>query len=149
MAQEQAVGMPRQFFEVPFLIEPLHVVVEAVENDGDESERVASFVAISQRLGQEKSPETLPLKVCRDAKPRQNRDRQSSTRQSLCRINRKVAEIHLPRRERVVTRDPLAFVEQDLRHGKVLLLVLPSFRPQPVVDFRLSAAELPARVVLP
>ena len=38
MAQEQTVGITREFFEVPLLVELFHVVVEAVQDDGSEGE---------------------------------------------------------------------------------------------------------------
>ena len=46
-----------------------------------------------------------------------------------------------------ITGDPPGFVKQNLGNRKVLLLVLPSLRAEPIVDLRLTATKPPPRMI--
>src|SRR5262249_61914500 len=58
-----------------------------------------------------------------------------------------VGEVDLAGGQRVIPRDRLPALEEDLGHRQVLLLVLKGLGRKPVVDSLLARSELPARVV--
>ena len=85
--------------------------------------------------------------VCRYSEPRQHGHREPSAGKPLRQVIREIAEVNLSCGERVITGDPIAFVEQDLCNRQVFLLLLPGLRAEPIVDFLLTATELPARMI--
>jgi hypothetical protein len=139
--QEHPVRVPRQLLEVELSVKRLRFFIDAVEDDGDEREGPASFVAIPQGLGEESTAESLALERSIDAQPGQDRDGKPAARQSADCLRREVGEVDLSRGQRVVTRQAVALVEQDASHREVLFLILEGLGRQPVIDLGLAGAE--------
>jgi hypothetical protein len=130
-----------QFLEVPVLVKRLGRVIDAVQNDGDESERPTSLVTVAQCLGKEEPPESLALTIRTHAQPREHGDRQLPPRQVLGKLRRQVAEVRLSGRQRLLPHDGSHLVPEDLSHRESLYLVLEGLGCQPVVDLLLSGSE--------
>lgn len=141
--------MSGQLFEIPALVERPCGVTDAIENHGDESERLPSLIAVPQGLRQEAAPQPLSLMNHADSQPRQNGHGKHTTRQVLTGLERQVAEVNLPRGQGVVARNGTAPIEQDFRYREMFSLVLECFGGEPVVNLVFAGAKQATRVLAP
>lgn len=107
--------------------------------------RAASLVAIAERLREQPVAEPDPLMATTDSQPGKNGHREPATRELFGEFSRKVAEIHLPCRQRVIPCDVAVRANQNLRGRQSLGLVLQRLGMQPAVDFALAAIKQAAR----
>src|SRR5262249_55653604 len=91
--------------------------------------------------------QTLALSVGAHAEPRQHGYGQGAARQVLARVGRQVAEIYLGGRQRVVTGNGPARVEQDPGDREMLVLMLERLWCRPLLHRPFAAAAALARVV--
>lgn len=67
--------MARQFVKIPLPIKRFRLVIDAIEDDGDECERLAGLVTVAQSLCEEETSKPLTLTIPDDAQPCENRNR--------------------------------------------------------------------------
>lgn len=109
--------MSGEFGEIEVLVKRFCRVVDAIENDRDKRECLPRIVAISQSLSEENSSQSSPAVNLVDSQPSENCDGKHSTWKVLRQFSREVAEIHLCRCERIVTRNRASLIQKHLRHG--------------------------------
>lgn len=144
--QEEAIRIARQFCEVPSLIERLGRIIDAVEDDCYERERLTRLIAIAQSLRQKQITQLLTLIEHAHSQPCQDCHRQGTSRQFAGELRRQVTKVNLARRERVEAGDRGVGIEKDSCGGESLVLMLQRFGVQPVIDRALAAIKWTALV---
>src|SRR5262245_22306675 len=133
--------MTGEFGEVEALVERLGSIIDAIKYHRDEGKGLPGLIAVAERLCEQRLPQSLTVSVGRHPKPREYRDRQHSAWEFLRHICGQIAEINLPSRKRVITRDHAGLIEQHFRDGEMLFLILKCLRFQPVIHLRLTTGE--------
>jgi len=144
--QEETVRIPRQFGEVPSLVERPGSIIDAVQDDRHERKGLARFMAITQSLRQKQITQLLALICHAHSQPGQDCHRQRTSRQFSSEFRGQVTKIDLARRQRVESGDRVILLEQDFRGGESLVLMLQRLGVQPIIDLAVTAFKWTARV---
>ena len=78
VAEQKTIGMARDLLEIPMPVKLFRTIVQTVKKDGNEGERCACFVTISQGLCHQNPPESVAFVSCCHTEPRQEGDRKDA-----------------------------------------------------------------------